>query len=224
MKGIELVHRLMCLMSGHRPWNNTDIRVDAIFVFGRAKGEWEAGRGNEGVLQTAVDLFEKRLAPRIVIPGYAGNPDGKGGIIRSAYPGRERWKEELTYLSVPVGSVALTRGAGTNTKTEGDDFVLLARQHSWRKAVVVTQPHQMLRAMLGLVKTMEQVDYWMNVLPVCPSQIDWAAPVYGSQGKKCLLRQEHIDEEWDRIPRYQKQGDLATFKELERYLCNMLDC
>lgn len=225
MKGKELVHKLMCLMSGHRPWQEADTAVDAIFVFGRADREWEMTPGNEGILQTAADLFQKKVAPRIVIPGYLGNPDGRGGVILTAYPGWKIWVRALMGHQVPRKNIFTTEGQeGTNTKTEGNDFVLAALHHKWTSAVVVTHPHQMLRAMLGLVRTMEQMDYWLNILPICPSQINWADPVFGSQGEKCLLRHQHIDEEWERIPRYQEQGDLVTFEELEVYLRNVLGC
>lgn len=218
MENAELVHKLMCLMSGHRPQGHSDIKYNAIFVFGRAHMEWETGPGNEGILRTAADLFQKKVAPRIVIPGYVGNPDGEGGVISTAYPGWKRWEEKLASLDVPTTCIARTQGLGTNTKTEGDDFIFMSQPFWWRKAVVVTHPHQMLRAMLGLVKSMQTIDYWMNLLPVCPSQIDWTADTYGSQGAKRMPRHEHISEEWERIPRYQAQGDLATFMELSVYL------
>lgn len=224
MSDAELVHKVMALLYGYCPDDATDDKVDAIFVFGRAQGEWKEGPGNKGVMKLAAWLWKLEVAPRIVIPGYAGTPDGQGGFISTGYPGWEVWQEELKRLNVPSSCIAKTKGEGTNTKTEGDDFVSLSRQDEFKSAVVVMYPHQMLRAMLGLVKSMEQMDYWMNVLPVCPTQVDWTDEVYGSQGERRLPRHLHIDEEWKRIPRYQQQGDLATFGDLEEYLRIILCC
>ena len=222
MENAELVHKLMCLMFGHRPLDHAPITFDAIFVFGRANKEWEAAPYNEGILETAARLFVQGVAPRIVIPGYKGNPDGKGGIIPTAYPGWSRWQDKLKCLHVPTRSIEKTRGLGSNTKTEGNDFVFMAKEQQWTTALIVTQPHQMLRAMLGLINTMQLMAHQMTILPVCPSQIDWTAKTYGSQGEKCIPRHMHTDEEWKRIPRYQEQGDLATLEELNVYLNGVL--
>jgi len=223
VENTELVHELMCLMSGHRPWDDrATTKWNAAFIFGRAQDEWETRQHNEGVLRAAAGLYLKGVVPRIVIPGYDGNPDGHGGVIPTAYPGWKKWRNELVLLNVHIGHIKQTRGRGSNTKTEGDDFLSLAKEKELTRALVVTQPHQMLRAMLGLIRSMEQLGYWMSVLPVCPSQVSWRAQTYGSQGGKCIPRYSHIGEEWLRIPRYQAQDDLATLEELQAYLYRVL--
>lgn len=79
-------------------------------------------------------------------------------------------------------------------------------------------PHQALRAMLGILKSFEKHGYPMQVVPVCPPCVSWSKEVYGSQGALLLPRHQHIQQEWNNIPRLQDKGDLASLEELNTYL------
>lgn len=218
MSDAELVHACITLMSGHRPIISPTMLMDALFVFGRAQEDWEGDADEEGILGLASWLWKCDAAHYIVLPGYDSTRNGAGELVSTGYPGWKRWRGELIRFDIPSTVIVSTRGEGTNTKTEGHDFVLLSRDKGWSSAVVVMHQHQVLRAMLGLVKSMKQLEHTMRVVPICPVQTNWTRPVYGSQGQKKLPRHEHIREEWVRILRYQEKGDLASFKELHAYL------
>lgn len=215
MDANETLYHVMVLMSGRFPTNP----VDATFVFGRASGDWEEDLCNNGVLHIAVALYRAGLAEYVVIPGYDCTQTAEGLPVPTGYPGRERWKGFLQErLEVPHHCIWSTRGHGTNTKTEGDDFILLARKRGWKSAAVIMQPHQALRAMLGLVRSLEQLQYPMRIVPVIPQRVQWKKHVFGSQGQGGFERYKHIAWEWERIPKYQANGDLASLQELYSYL------
>jgi hypothetical protein len=206
----------MCLMSGLFPRSIYVDSVDAIFVWGRAFNEYQPTRFEDGVLTMAADLYRLVGAP-LVIPGYTGKEKGQGD---TGYPGPAIWRAELAVLGVPDDHVLETCGKGYNTKTEMDDCLDLALRKDWSAIIGVTQLSHAMRAMLGTVKSLAnlQVLSVIRVLPVWPQRIDWTRLCFGSQGKGPHPRAAWIDEEFERIPRYQEKGDLATLDELFQYL------
>jgi hypothetical protein len=178
--------------------------------------EYQPTRFDDGVLTLAADFYRHSGVP-IVIPGYVGSERGQG---ETGYPGPIMWRDELEILGVPEIHVFPTEGKGINTRTETDDFLDLAVDSGWARVVAVTQQSHALRAMLGTVKALQErgLLQTMQVVPAWPLPIDWTRPCYGSQGTGPYPRLKWIDEEFERIPRYQQKGDLATLAELSQYL------
>jgi hypothetical protein len=58
----------------------------------------------------------------------------------------------------------------------------------------------------------------LRVYPFWSIRFDFTALAYGSQGQGPHPRLGWIDEEYNRIPRYQAQGDLASLPELWSYI------
>ena len=131
-----------------------------------------------------------------------------------SYPGVAAYRRRLEELNVhtAVASPAF------NTLEENFSFLEAAKVRGWRSAIVVAQPHQLLRIFLGAVRVMEKENYLMFLYAVCPSQVDWRREVYGSQGQKFIPRYGHVAEEYKRIEKYQAEGDLASTDELLQYL------
>ena len=72
--------------------------------------------------------------------------------------------------------------------------------------------------MLGLVRTINQQELPIRVWAVSPQNTNWQVRVKGSQGMERKPRREHIQDETDRVFRYQANGDIASFDELFSYL------
>lgn len=193
--------------------------VDAACLFGRAQGDYEHGGGDSGILELAASLYLVSRVRHVVLPAAEGSFTPEGQRVPTGYPGLTEWQKRLQKLS--VGSIRHAPDPGPvlcHTRSEGDEFVLLAKHHEWETAVAIANPHQLLRIMLGFLVSFRLVRYRLRVWPLCPKHTAWTKCVYGSQGERELPRYLHIAEEWRRILRYQEQGDLARFEELSEYL------
>ena len=211
----QQLFRCMCLMTGMFPHLLWSQKIDAIFVWGRAADEWQSTRFDDGTLKLAANLYRLTGSP-VVIPGYSGSEKNQG---KTGYPGPVVWRDALEILGVPAVHIFPTAGHGYNTKSEMDDFIDLAIESSWSTTVAITQYHHALRAMLGTVKSLtvhSRLD--LTIVPTWSQVFDWKRECYGSQGAGPYPRVRWIDEEYDRIPRYQEKGDLATLEELFTYL------
>jgi hypothetical protein len=198
------------IFSGHK--------IDAIFVWGRAEDEWQSTPFDDGVLSLAAQLHRLSGAP-VVIPGYCGVDHGQG---LTGYPGPRVWRDALALLGVPDHKVKVLTGSGCNTRTEMDDFLNWFVENGGETAMAVTQQPHALRAMLGTVKSLSERNLSHCVIvPMWPYLFDWNRACYGSQGEGRYPRIQWIDEEFDRIPRYQKTGDLATLEQLFEYLSRL---
>ncbi|TSC63427.1 MAG: Uncharacterized protein G01um101493_436 [Microgenomates group bacterium Gr01-1014_93] len=106
----------------------------------------------------------------------------------------------------------------TNTRLENENFLTLSREQGWTSGVIITQPHQLLRAMLGMINAMEKRSYWMEIYTTAPRFSPWLEVVKGSQGLELKPRVEHIKDEFNKIIEYMGKGDLASFESLGKYL------
>lgn len=189
-----------------------------IFIWGRAAGDWEKLSDlDPGVLQWAA-LAWQISAPPITIPGYIGAERGQGDY---GYPGPHVWEAYLHQISsIPSRFILRTAGKGINTKTEMEDCLTLARRKRLACVIGVTTVMHALRAMLGAVKALEARGLLdaVDVLPFWSYLFDFDREVYGSQGEGPYLRTHWLGLEFDRIPRYQAQGDLVSLRQLLTYL------
>lgn len=202
-----------------RPWPRPTAPQPVAFVFSRCPGNWEdEPTANEGLLSLAADLHRSGLARRIAIPGTGADR----GPETTTYQGCTVWGRALEALGVPREALVLVPGEGAHTRTEGDDFVRLARERGWRDALILMNPHETLRVMLGLLVSFRLFDHPMRATPVTPAATDWNRVVYGSQGALELPRAHHILEEARRVVGYQAKGDLASLDDLDRYYREVL--
>ena len=188
--------------------------VDAVFFHARSYDD-----DDENIFRTASELTS-RFGGCVVINGSDGElADGTGPGV--AWAGKAVWIDRLK----DFGITPLLTWPALDNKGENEEYINLALARNWKRAVILTQPHQMVRTFLGAVKSMADRDYWMQLYGVTPRSVDWWKVVRGSQGAEVLHRIRHIDREDSRIPRYLKEGkygkggcDLATYEELFAYL------
>ena len=220
MTDLEALYHCMCLLSGGFTslLEQQQTEVDAIFVWGRAADEFQPAAHDDGILELAASLHHRHGCP-VAIPGYTGTTEGQ---TENGYPGPSVWRPQLEAFGVLPDMIRPVPGTGSNTKAEMEDFLAVARQSAMKRVIGVTQLPHALRAMLGTVKslaTQEMRD--LQVIPLWPLRFNWQRETHGSQGEGPYPRLRWADEEWGRIPRYQRQDDLASFTELVEYLTSL---
>lgn len=190
--------------------------VDAIFFFGRSYFDAE----KKGISTLAADLVKQGRATDIFLADSEGETVG-GTVPRVAYPGKSLWTDRLNRLGVGerIQYCAHPEGKpGFHTRTEAEAFVQTAAEKGFKSAVILAHPHQITRAMLSVIKVINEKGLDIDVWCMTPPSTDWDKKVMGSQGMKRKPRSEHIQDEIDRIFRYQAKGDIASFDELFSYL------
>ncbi len=194
--------------------------VDAVFFHSRSFFDAE----KQGIFILAADLIKQDKAKYLLIPDSEGERIGGTTTPRETWPGISLWTNRLVEtLGVERGKILpcphLIPGEhGFNTKTEAEAFLATSVERGFKTAVVLTQPHQIVRAMLGVVKTINQKGLPINVWCISPQSTDWNKRVKGSQGMERKPRVEHIQDEIERVLKYQAKGDIASFDELFAYL------
>lgn len=142
----------------------------------------------------AVELYKQGMIKHIIIPGTEGERQGDTTPYLSN-PGKTCWTNRMLEMRIPREAIHHSEPA-YNTKTEGDAFLQEAQKNGWTRAIAITQPHQIARAMLGLVKTIDTQNLQIDVYATVPTETDWCKKVKGSQGKERKPRIDHIKDEY----------------------------
>ncbi len=178
--------------------------VDAIFLHGRSFGD------DDGLFELCKSLIDSGTARYVAINGSNGEKLN-GTVAGEAWPGKDEYFKRLSDLGIK--NIFSTMPA-FHTREENDAFLQLARERGWKSAITLSQPHQLLRAMRGQVKSMREQNYSMRIYGASPRPCDWQKTVFGSQGKEQKPRFEHIEHELLATYSY---GDLASYDELIAY-------
>jgi hypothetical protein len=193
--------------------------ADGVLLFTRSYGD------QDGILETASDLINERKVKYILMADTEGERLGEK-IPYQANPGKSIWTNQLVKRGVPKDQIIYcphpTPGErGFHTGQEASAMVKESAKQGIQSAVILTQPHQLLRATLAVLKAINDEKYNLCAYSISPKgQTDWLKPVRGSQGKELKPRQEHIADEINRIYAYQCKGDLPSFAVLFDYLQN----
>jgi len=188
------------------------IPVDALFFHGRAHKD-----DDHALFNLAAQLYHQGTINTIVLVGTEGERF-EGKTPGEAWPGKTAWTKRLQERGVER---IVYSPPAYHARQDDDAFLAASKDQGWKRAVALTHPHQLVRAMLGMVKVMQEEDYWMVVYGLAPQTSDWHKQVFGSQGQNLMPRFGHIELEFDRILRYQEKGHLASFDELFDYILRM---
>lgn len=200
------IYKVTVMVAGNQPPRP----VDTLFFHGRSFGD------ETGLFELAGNLYHQGLVKHIVLFDTEGEREGESELFK-ANRGKTAYTKDLRKIGVKKRDI-FYGGPGTNTKTEIDGFLSIATENSWNSVAVMSHPHQILRTMLSLVKSMDEQNYWIYAYSATPPFSLWQEKVHGSQDLESKSREEHVQDEFVRIPRYQKQGSLASFEELFGYL------
>lgn len=186
--------------------------VEVVFFHGRSFGD------ETGLFELVSEMYRLDAIRYVALFNNEGERVGST-IPYQANPGKTYYSRRLQEMGVDPNRILLADPA-YHTRQENETFCKLAQREGWKSAVIVTQPHQLLRAMLGMAKVMEETSYWMEVYTAAPRTTPWLEIVGGSQGLERKPRLAHIQDEFNRILAYQQKGDLASFEKFFAYLIN----
>lgn len=189
--------------------------VDVVFLFSKSFEDTPA------LIQLSADIISNRISKRILLANQNGEK-WKQAVKYEANPGKEYYIHELAKRGISKEKIILCSNpnkvhVGFNTREESDAFLMKSFKSGYKTAVLVTQPHQMLRAVLGTLKTIIDKKYNINLWCAVPNHVDWFKKAGGSQGLEVKPRIDHILDEAKRIIKYQEKGDLSSFTEFFKY-------
>jgi hypothetical protein len=187
--------------------------LDAVCLFARSHGD------GDGPAQATADAIKAGLARFVVISGSDGRAPGKlqPGEV---WPGCQALQTQLRVLGVPAERI-LVAAWTEHTRQENQAYLRVALEQGWSRVALITQPHQLLRAMLGMLDEMRRINHWIRVYTLQPDFTDWTQEVPGSQGRLIQPRYLHLREEVVRLSRY--AHDLATLDEYLNYVLRVRD-
>lgn len=203
-KRIDLQIKLSLMIMSDRPTK----QVDVALLFGRANGD-----DNNNFFGLVVYLYKIGLIKNILINGSRGERQGKT-IPGESWAGGEVWADRLQKLGISKNAIHFFKPA-YNTADEGRKMLAYAKKQGWKTAVSIAQPHQLLRCIAGLVRSMKTEEYPMRVYSAAPQSVDWFEKCAGSQGLYDMPRHDHIGLEYSRIQQY--VFDLATLGQVFEY-------
>ncbi|MES2216187.1 MAG: hypothetical protein V4481_02730 [Patescibacteria group bacterium] len=206
LDALEL-YQATCLTLSNKP----SIKTDAVFFHARGVGD------DDGLFEVVAQLYKNGLAEKIVITNFDGISTTEPG--KRIASGKEYYLEQLSSL-VPKEAIVCADSA-ENTLTENRAFLDLAQKSGWKSGVIVAQPHQLLRAMLGAVKGVQKRHMDFRLYSACPQTTNWKKDTFVNQGVPST-RFDNISAELERIPRYIAKGDIATLQELISYICSSI--
>ncbi len=196
---IELITRILCDL---RPKNPTN----GAYLYCQTRGN------QQSIFQAAQFLLNNSLTSKILILNTKP---------RSGYPGFTEWKQQLQQLGLFVEQIEGVKNNETsmlNTLIESEALIRFAKQHGYRSLFIVEPPFQQLRAFMTAV-TVTLREYPELLIYSYPGEaMPWQEEVVHSQGTLKAKRRDLIQEELERIEKYQGKGDLALFKQVLSYL------
>jgi len=195
----------LMLLSGQ-----TQKPVDVLFLHDRSYGD------STNLFEMAGEMYKRGTIKFIATPNTDGTRFG-GNIPGEASPGKEWTIRRLLEQQVPLENILQPDTSSHNTRQENDAFLELSMKMEWRSGIILAQPHQLLREILGMVLVMNRAQYQMEVYTIAPTLTPWYEVIRVNQETAPKPRIANIYDELRRIYKYQHQGDLASFKELFAY-------
>lgn len=189
-----------------------DKPVDVLFFHNRSFGDYT------GLFEIAGEYSHSDRTRFIAVTNNEGERFGSTTPFE-ANPGMTeciRCLVEEQY--VPIEKIIPPKTKAFHTRQENHAFLELARQQEWKTGLILAQPHQLLRSMLGMLQIMEQSGYMMAIYTATPNSTPWQETVKGNQGLESKPRVDHISDELDRIFERQASGELASLDQLIAYL------
>ena len=196
---IELLTRTLCDL---RPKNPTD----GTYLYCQTRSN------QQSIFQAAKFLLNNALTYRIFILNTKEE---------SGYPGFTEWKQQLQQLGIPeekIEGVIKNKTSTLNTLIESEVIIRFAKKHSYSSLFVVASPFQQLRAFMTAI-TVALREYPELLIYSYPGvAMSWQEEVIHSQGTLKAKRCDLIQEELERIEKYQNKGDLASPEQVLSYL------
>lgn len=202
------VAQLAMMLGSDRPSG----KLDVLYVPGLSVGMLESAN----ILDIAAGYMRRGNAAYLAFNGS----DGSGALNAppgSAWPGKDYYVTELLKRDVPQGALVPT-GPGMHTRDETDKFVLAAKNYSWKRAGYLTVAYHYPRVFSCLVKSMQEMDYDLDVWACSPPTTNWYHPMLGSQGLEQTRSVEAALDDVRKCITYVERGYGASFDKVFSYL------
>ncbi|MDQ5922730.1 MAG: hypothetical protein QG644_438 [Patescibacteria group bacterium] len=180
-----------------------ETKVNVVLVFGDVPGN----ATNHLFRQIALTL-KAGLAEKVLINGL----EAKEEFGQSAM----EWRSKLSGFKVPEERI-LEFPPARNTFDEAKEMVLYAKQEGWRTAVILAQPHRLVRCLRCLIKAMEKHNHKLDIYFIYP-KCDLSEKTAGSQNLFFMKRYLWIG--WENSVFHSLYYRLPSFKKSVTYLEN----
>jgi uncharacterized SAM-binding protein YcdF (DUF218 family) len=154
-------------------------------------------------IDTAVELYKNKYAPVIVFSGEIDNPD------YGSYPSR-KIMPALQKKGVAKKDI-LHEYRSQNTREQAIEVIKMAISKEWKRLILVASHYHQYRAFLTFLKVIKENNSDIKIYNVPARQLDWF--VETGWGKRIELLQN----EFNKIEQYYKNGHIATFSEALEY-------
>lgn len=154
-------------------------------------------------VKPAADLYLQGWADTIVVSGGVYTPD------YGSYPS-EYLIPELIKGGVPSEKIVI-EGKSKHTREQAEEVLELARNHGWKKIILVASSYHQPRAFLTFLKVMNEKNLKLQIINAPARELSWFEET--GWGK----RNELLDAEFEKIEKYMALGQMATFKEAIEY-------
>jgi len=130
------------------------------------------------------------------------------------YSGYEDWVDYLTDKMKVPPSLIVRCSPARHTYEEAAALHRLATENAWAGVAFLSSPYHLLRCLLTQLAAMDRLNVSHCLYPITIPWVEWSTLI-GKQllsGETIKLsRAAMLEEEWDRIVRYQASGDCAEF-------------
>lgn len=154
-------------------------------------------------IKKAADLYHNGYAPKIVFSGGALNYDYGSFPASDILP-------HLHRLGIPEKDI-IVESRSKHTQAQAIEFLKLAQENSWHRAILVASPDHQYRAYLTFLKQILNLKFDFilfnspaNNLPWYKSST-WGAPI------------DRIEQEFIKIEEYKTKGHIASFEDALQY-------
>ena len=203
MTPLQMMHA-MSMLSSDRPKGP----VDALFFNARS-----FGGDDDGLFELVHKFMEESMISAVVVNG--GDGRSADDPNKKAWPGTEYYQGKLYNV---FGCQVIPSRPAVHTLDEAFAFNEVAKNKGLRSVITIGQPFHLPCIMLSHLLAMRRQEYSMQVFAAAPTLVDYTKPTNGNQGAAGVVRFKQIEMEYDRIIRYQAQGNLASTEELLGYL------
>ena len=182
------------------------VTADGAYLFGQTEDN------QESVFLSAQELVSHALVRRILI---------SDAQPKSGYPGGQAWRTALMGLgisSLMIEEVPVEPTPTLNTLIEAESLMRHAKNKNYSSIIVIAAPFHQERAFMTAVSVAvsENSDACLYSFP--GRALAWDEEVVHSQGTVLATRAGLILGEQERINKYQKKGDLASYSQVLSYL------
>jgi hypothetical protein len=199
MKLFEIAVRAFCDVQA-------DVTADAVYLYSQTEDN------QISVLTAARQLLAEQRVRKILI-AHSGP--------KSGYPGDAAWRSALHGMGVPASSIEgvdLQGESSLNTLIEANAMARHAKKRHYTHLYITASPFHQVRAFMTSVTAAHHHHPEINLYSHAGGPLPWLDSAAHSQGETTGTRRELIGAEYDRILRYQAQGDLVMDEDILVYL------